>query len=660
MRLLGSINDDVLIGGDLADELLGGDGNDLLDGRDGSDSLYGQGGDDTLIGGIGAGSDLYDGGAGRDLLSYYEALAGVRVDLSALTDQGRSLVGDSAGIGIDQIRGIEDVEGTAFGDILTGNGFANLLIGREGNDTLSGGAGDDRLMPGTGDDRIIGGGGYDTVDYSDFLRPIYLSLGVTGAQNTGAGRDSFVGVENAIGGQGNDVLGGSATHNFLSGLGGDDRLSGGAGNDTLDGGTGADRMTGGTGNDTFHVDDAADTVLENVGEGTDTVILSAAVSYTLGANVENLTALSPSPFGLNPFGNPGGITLTGNDLSNVLTAGAGTQVLDGGAGADRMIGGLGGDLYYVDNVRDVVVETAEMAEWGPVRDMVRASVSYTLGANVEWLKLEGSADLSGTGNALDNRLEGNEGANHLRGSHGRDDLIGGAGDDTLDGGTGQDYMQGGLGDDTYIVDDSNDYVWEGGNEGTDTVASSVTYYLYDSVENLTLTGTGATNGFGSWINNTLKGNDAANGLHGYGGDDLLYGNGGQDFLMGHEGNDRLQGGSGTDVLLGGSGSDLFVFYDSDFEGTTPAANSCDVISDFYSYEGDRISLGRVDANASVAGDQAFTFIDNAAFSGTAGELRAFEQNGNTMIEGDVNGDGAADFAIELIGVKLLTTMDFVL
>ncbi len=77
---------------------------------------------------------------------------------------------------------------------------------------------------------------------------------------------------------GNDVLTGTSSNDVLQGL---------AGDDTLDGGVGADTLIGGTGNDTYFVDNVSDIVTENVGEGTDTVNVTAAITYTLGANVEN-------------------------------------------------------------------------------------------------------------------------------------------------------------------------------------------------------------------------------------------------------------------------------------------------------------------------------------------------------------------------------------
>ncbi|MDD5244819.1 MAG: calcium-binding protein, partial [Syntrophorhabdaceae bacterium] len=323
------------------------------------------------------------------------------------------------------------------------------------------------------------------------------------------------------GDEGNDALMAGTGNDAVYGGTGDDALWGEAGNDLLDGGTGADRIAGGTGNDMYYVDNAGDIVTEAVNEGTDTVFSS--ISYTLPANVENLTLTGTLP--INGTGNGLDNVLTGNASTNILTGNAGNDTIDGREGADTMTGGSGNDTFFVDNTGDTVTEAVNEGT-----DTVNSSASYILGANIENLTLIGNDAISGTGNALDNIMIGNSAAN------------------ILDGGLGADTMTGGLGDDTYMVDNSGDVVTEGTNEGVDTAVSSINYTLSDNIENLTLAGTDSINGTGNNLGNIITGNSAAN---------ILTGLAGNDILDGGAGNDTLIGGSDTDTMYGGSGNDTF-------------------------------------------------------------------------------------------------------
>ncbi|MFN5514251.1 MAG: bluetail domain-containing putative surface protein [Cyanobacteriota bacterium] len=200
----------------------------------------------------------------------------------------------------------------------------------------------------------------------------------------------------------------------------DSTFTGTVGNDSLNGTTGADTLIGLAGNDTYTVNHIGDIVTENLNEGTDTV--KSDIGYTLPDNVEKLTLNGSA--NLNGTGNALKNTLTGNAGNNILTGLAGNDTLDGKAGADTMVGGLGNDTYTVDNAGDVVTENANEGA-----DAVKASISYTLGANLENLTLTGSANLNGTGNALKNKITGNTGANILNGGAGADTLAGKAGND---------------------------------------------------------------------------------------------------------------------------------------------------------------------------------------------------------------------------------------
>jgi Ca2+-binding RTX toxin-like protein len=347
--------------------------------------------------------------------------------------------------------------GGANGNLMDASGVTSLshvvLQGQGGNDTLAGGAGNDDLQGGAG-----------SGDVASFIRAtsaIVHTLGAGGAGTVtaaGMGTDTYSGIEGLAGGSAKDRLTGNAAANFLGGNGGNDSLSGLGGNDTLDGGAGADTMTGGAGNDTYYVDNASDRTTEAPGEGNDTVI--ASVSRALGANLENLTLAGAAIAG---NGNTLANLMTGNALANrfdgkegndTLIGGDGDDELRGGTGNDSMAGGLGSDKYFIDNAGDIVSETTADPATGGV-DTVYSQVSYTLGANLENLRLQTANPLSGTGNTLANKIYGNSGANLLQGLGGNDTLEGKDGADTLDGGEGNDTLTGGSQADVFRFATSN-------------------------------------------------------------------------------------------------------------------------------------------------------------------------------------------------------------
>ena len=143
------------------------------------------------------------------------------------------------------------------------------------------------------------------------------------------------------------------------------------------------------------------------------------------------------------IGNRGNNLLNGGDGDDKLSGGAGNDVLVGATGVDSLIGGEGDDTYWVDNSADKVTEAV-----GEGADLVKASATYSLSANIENLTLMGLQDIDGTGNGLANMIMGNNGANNLAGLFGDDEIKGGAGNDSIAGGPGNDTLNGGLGDDT--------------------------------------------------------------------------------------------------------------------------------------------------------------------------------------------------------------------
>jgi Ca2+-binding RTX toxin-like protein len=373
----------------------------------------------------------------------------------------------------------------------------------------------------------------------------------------------------------------------------------------------------------------------------------AIINGTSGDDTLNGTSSADQIFGF-----------AGNDI---LNGNGGNDQLDGGTGADTMSGGTGNDTYYVDDAGDSVIEAS-----GEGTDTVRTTLaSYALTANVEHLRFTGSGSFTGTGNDLNNEiyggsssdtLYGGNGYDYLTGNGGDDYLYGGADGDVLSGGTGADYMEGNAGDDVYLVDNVGDSVVELSGEGIDEVyATLATYTLSGQVENLYYNGGSNFTGTGNALDNIIFGASGNDSLSGLDGNDTLRGQTGADTLNGGNGADLLVGGSDADTNTGGAGADTFRigYYES---GTGAAA---DRITDFATGT-DLIDISGWDANTGVGGDQAFSFVGTAAFSSTAGELRYFDDGTDTFIQGDINGDGVADFDIILTGVLTPVATDFIL
>jgi Ca2+-binding RTX toxin-like protein len=614
-------------------------------------------------------------------------------DTYTVTDSGTYTLDFLAGDDNLTINGPDNLSTIVNATMGDGNDYVRVAVGTA---TIDGGSGDDWFDVSAPNATLSGGTGQDTY--------VIRKASDVVIENAGEGTDRVfanftytltANVENlylsgsgAINGTGNslnNIVSGNDADNMLYGLGGNDKILGNGGNDTLDGGTGHDRMLGGIGDDTYYVDDYSDHAIENGGEGTDQVFSTA--NYRLGANVENMTLIgSASIWG---YGNDLDNVLTGNGAANKLFGMGGNDIINGGAGNDKVWGGTGDDIFYVDSYNDRVIEYA-----GEGTDTVFSSSNYKLADNIENLTLSGTDSIWGYGNGGNNELTGNDGNNKLFGLDGNDILHGGGGNDLLNGGIGIDLMDGGTGNDTYYVDNIGDVVTENANEGTDTVHTTVTYSLTDNVENGYIDGSLGVGLYGNALDNTLVGNagdDTINGndgndtIHGGGGmdflyagngDDTVYGDTGNDTLFGESGSDHLYGGDGTDtlyggadndvldggighdVLIGGAGQDTLTGgADSDtflFQATTDSqVGAYDTVTDFQSNLGtvagdDVLDFSGIDANASVSGDQAFTWNNDTAAANSLW-YSAMTHNGDgsadMLINGDTNGDGVADFQV---------------
>lgn len=394
--------------------------------------------------------------------------------------------------------------GTASHDVLTGGAGHDQLFGLAGSDTLNGAAGHDLLDGGAGNDTMVGSTGNDTyvVDAPGDVVTESANEGTDTVQTSLLAYTLGANVENLmLTGTGPSVGIGNALSN---------QLTGDSGANLLDGRGGADTMAGGAGNDVYMVDQVGDAVIEAINEGIDTV--SSSVTYSLGAYVENLILTGSAV-----------INATGNELDNTLTSNSAANVLMGLAGNDTYVIGAG----------DTIIETEHNGT-----DTVVSSLTHTLAANVENLTLVGFNAINGTGNDLDNVLDG---------------LL------NLAGNT----LAGGAGNDTYVIG-SGDTVVEAVGGGTDTVQTGVTHTLGANVENLTLTGANAVNGTGNGLNNILIGNNANNVLNGGSGNDTLIGGQGNDVLIGGIGNDtfRFSRGEGQDLVRDNGGTADKLLYDS--------------------------------------------------------------------------------------------------
>ena len=704
--LIGNDGDDFLFGSGGNDGLAGGNGNDILYGGIGDDYLYGDNGDDIVDGSYG--DDTLRGGAGNDTLTggdgndRFEDLSGVVSIDGGLGIDLLTYLGATAGVylgngnGIDNIVSVERIEGSNFGDFISaGNdGVDNQIVGHGGNDTLVGGTGNDMVI--FSGDRA----NYTVTQWGDVAGTIQI---VDNRTQTQIDLDSFPGAVS----DGTDLVVGFELFYFL------DRIydlttlfapvddyadqfdgisppvgtvaPGGAvtGNIelvsdrdyfsvTLQAGaayvftlSGADSGLGTLANSFLSFFDSAGNLIDYNDDYTDpsghltldsrliflapvtgTYYLAAqgygtfSGTYTLpvsDASTSPAPATSTGDILLGTTSADGISGLAGNDIivsfdgNDTLAGDSGNDTLDGGAGNDTIYGGPGDDSILGGT-------------WGDA-----------LGGN-------GGNDI----------VDGQDGHDHLYGGWGSDTLLGGNGNDTLFGGTwgdsliggsgndllhgeaGHDWLDGGTGNDTLLAGDGNDRLHGGswgdllaGEGGNDRVLGEGGHdRLYGNWGNDTiLGGNGNDSIYGGTWGDLLAGDDGTDLIFGGGGHDRLYGGSGNDTLFGGGGNDSFFGGWGADALSGNAGNDIFVFRTLAEVGLGAAR---DVITDFTAGQDMMDFTG-----------MAMTFSGGSGFTQTAGELIALASGGNSILAGDTDGDGVADFEVMLLGITSVTASMFV-
>jgi Ca2+-binding RTX toxin-like protein len=518
--------------------------------------------DDTLIGTQFAdwlyGEQLAADGATWDTVSYERSDAAVSVNLgfAAVTGSG----GDAQG---DRLTGIENLIGSAHGDILVGGDGRTRLEGGDGNDVLEGGGGNDTLSGGNGGDAVDGGQGVDTI----------------------------------LGGAGHDYL--------LDDTGAGSLLSGGDGSDILNSNAVGVTLSGGAGNDYIAVGeaDSAQTIHYAEGDGFDLtyffilgfgnrlVIEGDITGFVVASNVHLPTRIGE-----------------GSDLLVRVGDDAIYMPLANDPGWDWDAEWVAGPAIVASNGSWTLAEALTAAVYDPAAIAALDLDSTGVGASAPGGDMTGGSGADHlVGWGLSDDLDGVGGNDTLTGAGRDDSLNGGAGDDTLYGGTGGDTLTGGNGndsilgengDDTVLADGGSDSIDSGaGQDWIDAAAASSTVNTIDlmqqklvgiggqdvllSIEHIqgsdygegVIGDDGANSLFGNagadhvWANggrDEAWGGDGNDDLHGGAGNDSLWGDWGDDTVDGQWGDDVLEGGGGGDSLIGGSGADRFVF--STFEG----------------------------------------------------------------------------------------------
>lgn len=702
--LLGVLDPDVLLTAALLDDALnGGAGNDTLFGGGGWDDLAGKSGHDMLNPGAGGlvigGREVMNGGEGDDIYIIEDSLAFVNHDITDIGLTQLQLVNKGAGfrqgngLGIDEVRftqivpdsiilggtnalgivsafaGVErvvigtgtanaaDRTGTAAINIdaslavpgvnvgleLLGNAGANIFVGTAFNDTLDGGAGIDILEGGIGNDTYIIDVATDTV-VEGLLGAGTDTVIVDGAFNFTLAADlenltlrntaSLQGTGNALG----NVIVGNASNNILLGLGGNDAINGGAGADRINGGAGVDTLTGGAGNDTF--------VFGSVAEIGNNARFRETITDFAAGDILDFTAIDA---------NTGVVGVQGFALVSTGAIGA-------------------GQLRYADGVLQGYVNNDAIADFSI--NLTGAPV-LTAGSFIQRMSVAGPAAPVAEGNAgVSQHVFTVSLPGAVAAATTVNWAVTGSGANAADaadfqGGqlpTGTLTIAAGQSSGTITVSVVGDGAIEASETFTLTLsnpsagavlgtATATSTILNDDAGGLSLRGTNAANALtGGAGNDTIDGRAGNDLISGLAGADQLLGGDGNDMLDGGAGNDTLDGGVGFDFLTGGADADVFAFGAAIAE-IGLAAGSRDTITDFVSGT-DRIDLTLIDANANVAGNQAFTFVTGAFTA--LGQVRFVTTGAVRTLEGNTTGNNNADFAILLGNVTTVLGTDILL
>lgn len=373
-------------------------------------------------------------------------------------------------------------------------------------------------------------------------------------------------------------------------------------------------------------------------------------------------------------GTNGNDTFSTTSIDNyIVDARAGNDVITTGDGNDSYVAGIGNDTYNLGGGDDIVTFKGaagangyESIDGGAGFDELRALQAGTVISlhsvtGVEKVGSGGFANVSIAGSTAADTLDFTgatlAGITQVKLGGGNDLFLGSLSNDTILGEAGNDTMTGAEGDDTFLIGLGSGWDSIDGGAGFDTIRATA---INTKIGIASVTGVEAIDG-GGFANVTIvgtTGNDTINltGITATGIAAIDAGTG-NDTIRGSDSADVIKAGLGTDILTGNGGADVFDF---DKPLDSRSGGAFDTITDFTRGE-DLIDLSTIDANTKVANNQAFTLIGSDSFHRIAGELRYdLSVPGATKVFGDVNGDGVADFEIQLTGQHNLTASDFVL
>lgn len=431
-----------------------GDGGDTYDGRlghllagdvqlgAGNDTAYGGSDDETFS--PGGNDDLIDGGGGSDTVDYGAATQGISIDLRLTGPQ-------NTGDGVDTLLNVENVVGSPSKDILTGNDAANVLEGRGGGDVLSGLGGDDILTGNLSLNVFLDGGeGRDTASYSNqATASVTVDLRRTDLQTIATGASAtFTGIENLIGGGGNDSFTGNGAGNVFTG---------GKGNDTLDGGGGTNTAVFSGARSLYTIVDLGghNITVEDSRANQDGKDSLKDIRFARFADkTEVLYNTGPSDFALTQT------AFAENTLVNTPLARVTGQDAEGDAITYTLLDPSG--TFKLDQGNLVLVKALDFETRTSYAVTVEARDAYgAVGTQTLTLLVTDVGDtpvtpidpplvLRGTSGA--NTLAGRGNNDVLSGLSGKDRLYGNGGNDKLSGGLGNDTLSGGTGQDVFVFE----------------------------------------------------------------------------------------------------------------------------------------------------------------------------------------------------------------